>query len=119
VLFRSWKKEEDLGATWINQMSYVYRRNIRAKQNKELFTESLKNADMINQVRDSISYAITDLDHYYEFIGGLNQAAKISGNPTRPKIYINDTSTIKVEKTSIKTAINRGVITRNCKSCLG
>jgi cobaltochelatase CobN len=108
----SWKKEEELGNVWINQMSYAYRRNSRAKQSKELFQKTLKNIDLINQIRDSVSYAITDLDHYYEFIGGLNQASKLSGNTKGPKIYISDTSAVKVETTTIKTAINRGTITR-------
>ena len=108
----AWKKPEDLGNAYLNQMQFVYRRNLRAKPARKMFQKKLKSVDAISQIRDSVAYAITDLDHYYEFVGGLSQAAVASGKKNLPHIYITDTTSVKVETTSIKTAINRGVITR-------
>jgi cobaltochelatase CobN len=108
----AWKNPEDLGKTYLKQMRYAYRRNMRARPLLKIFKKQLKSTDMICQVRDSQAYAITDLDHYYEFVGGLSQASKVAGKKKLPAIYITDTTTVNVETTPIKTAINRGIITR-------
>ncbi|MHA1229899.1 MAG: cobaltochelatase subunit CobN [Candidatus Helarchaeota archaeon] len=108
----AWKSPEDLGNAYLNQMQYIYRKNIRARPSLKIFKKQLSSIDVISQIRDSLAYAITDLDHYYEFMGGLSQAAKISGKEELPAIYITDTTSIKVETTTVKTAINRGIITR-------
>ncbi|TFF89153.1 MAG: cobaltochelatase subunit CobN [Promethearchaeota archaeon] len=108
----AWKKPEQLGEMYLRQMRFAYRRNMRARPLLKIFKKQLKSTDMICQIRDTKAYAITDLDHYYEFVGGLSQASKVSGKKDLPPIYIVDTTSVKVETTSIKNAINRGIITR-------
>ncbi len=108
----AWKSAGDLGEAYLNQMQYAYHKNTRARPAKKIFETQLKTVDAINQVRDSVAYAVTDLDHYYEFVGGLGQASKAAGKTNLPPIYISDTSTVKVETTSIKRAIARGTFTR-------
>ncbi|MBD3227848.1 MAG: DUF3479 domain-containing protein [Candidatus Lokiarchaeota archaeon] len=108
----AWKKPEQLGEMYLRQMRFAYRRNMRARPLLKIFKKQLKSTDMICQVRDTKAYAITDLDHYYEFVGGLSQASKVSGKKDLPPIYIVDTTSVKVETAPIKNAINRGIITR-------
>ncbi len=108
----AWKKPEDLGDMYLRQMQFAYRRNTRAKPSIKVFRKQLEAVDLITQVRDTAAYAVTDLDHYYEFMGGLNQASKVAGNEKQPVIYVTDTTSVKVETTSLKTAINRGIKTR-------
>lgn len=108
----AWKAPADLGNSYINQMQYAYRRNTRAKPSKNIFKQQLESVDIITQVRDTAAYAVTDLDHYYEFMGGLKQASEIAGNTKNAVIYVTDTTTVKVETTSLKTAIDRGIKTR-------
>ncbi|MFX1296026.1 MAG: cobaltochelatase subunit CobN, partial [Promethearchaeota archaeon] len=108
----AWKKPEELGEIYMKQMQFAYRRNTRAKPSIGIFKKQLESLDIITQVRDTVAYAITDLDHYYEFMGGLYQASNVVGNKKCPSIYVTDTTTVKVETSTLKTAINRGVITR-------
>ncbi len=108
----AWKKPEELGQTYMKQMQYAYRRNTRAKPSLQIFKKQLEKLDIITQVRDTAAYAVTDLDHYYEFMGGLKQASDAAGNKKGTVIYVTDTTSVKVETTTLKTAINRGIKTR-------
>ncbi|HUY00392.1 MAG TPA: cobaltochelatase subunit CobN [Candidatus Deferrimicrobium sp.] len=108
----AWKKPEELGTMYMQQMQYAYRRNSRAKPSLKIFKKQLESIDVITQVRDTAAYAVTDLDHYYEFMGGLNQASKVAGNKKGLVILVTDTTNVKVETTTLKTAINRGIKTR-------
>ncbi|MHA1265565.1 MAG: cobaltochelatase subunit CobN [Candidatus Helarchaeota archaeon] len=108
----AWKKPEELGEIYMKQMQFAYRRNTRAKPSIGIFKKQLESLDIITQVRDTVAYAVTDLDHYYEFIGGLYQASNVVGNKKPPSIFVTDTTTVKVETATLKTTINRGVITR-------
>ncbi len=108
----AWKKPEELGDMYMRQMQFAYRRNTRGKPSLAIFKKQLQSIDVITQVRDSAAYAVTDLDHYYEFMGGLNQASKVAGNKKDLVIYVTDTTSVKVETTTLKTAINRGIKTR-------
>ncbi|MBU4534296.1 MAG: cobaltochelatase subunit CobN [Euryarchaeota archaeon] len=35
--------------------------------------------DLVTQERDTVEYEVTDLDHYYEFLGGLSRTVRSSG----------------------------------------
>ena len=54
---------------------------------------------MVAQVRDSEEYGIADLDHYYEFLGGLSSSVEAvrksksaSGRRTRPVVLVADST---------------------------
>lgn len=108
----AWKEASELGEAYLRQMQYVYRGTARARPALALFKDQLRAVDAISQVRDSAAYAVTDLDHYYEFVGGLNQAAKAAGKESTTPVYFSDTSRVRVETTGLRTAVNRGVVTR-------
>ncbi len=65
----------------------------------------------MSQIRDSNEYSITDLDHYYEFTGGLARSYKqISGKEAN--IYIADTSSKDIKVNTLNESIKEGAITR-------
>lgn len=99
---KSWDNAGELGRSYAKQMRFAYRKNTRAHAADTLFHEHLASIDAIQQVRDSKAYAITDLDYYDEFTGGLAQAARVAGNAL-PPVYITDTSEVYVETTSTRT----------------
>jgi cobaltochelatase CobN len=41
-----------------------------------MFSNLLKTVDMVTQERDRTEYEVTDLDHYYEFFGGLARSVE-------------------------------------------
>jgi len=66
----------------------------------------------MSQIRDSSEYAITDLDHYYEFTGGLARThEQLTGS--KSSIYIADTSRKEIHVDPLNKAIKEGAVTRS------
>ncbi|MEM0333310.1 MAG: cobaltochelatase subunit CobN, partial [Candidatus Aenigmatarchaeota archaeon] len=72
-----WEKEEDLAEVFIESMNYLYGENIHGLKLDKIFRESLRRIELVSQIRSSNDYEVTDLDHYYEFLGGLSKAIEI------------------------------------------
>ncbi|MCD6515718.1 MAG: magnesium chelatase subunit H [Candidatus Odinarchaeota archaeon] len=107
----NWTTEQDIVREYLNSMRYAYGRTYRNVKAEETFKEILKSVDLVTQVRDTVEYEITDLDHYYEFLGGVTRTVKeLKGE--KPQVLVADTTKefIVVEKST--EAIKRGVITR-------
>ena len=71
-----WLSEEELAKFYIEDMMYAYGENVHGEEAAENFIDNLKNVEMVCQIRSSAEYEITDLDHYYEFFGGLKRAVE-------------------------------------------
>jgi len=107
----SWKDEDDLAEAYVSGMKHAYGKNISAKEMQRCFEYHASKVEVVSQVRDFTDFEITDLDHYYEFSGGLSTAVKkISGK--RPEMLISDTTREIIKTEDIKDAIERGVRTR-------
>lgn len=106
-----WENEKELIDDYLNNMSYAYMRNQKIKRSVKTFSENIRKINLMSQIRDSSEYHITDLDHYYEFTGGLARTyEELSGR--RANIYIADTSSKKIKVDTIEKSIKEGAITR-------
>ena len=65
----------------------------------------------MSQVRDSHLHDIIDLDHYYEFLGGLAKAVEVVRG-SKPEILVADTTYEYITVEDISASIKRGLITR-------
>jgi len=65
----------------------------------------------VSQVRDSHEYEIADLDHYYEFFGGLARSVE-SASGLSPEMFISDTTKEVIRTENVREALNRGIRTR-------
>ncbi|WP_297184559.1 cobaltochelatase subunit CobN [Thermococcus sp.] len=106
-----WDEERELAEAYISSMSYAYTKGHYSREARELFESLLRKVDLVSQVRDSHDYEITDLDHYYEFFGGLSKSVEVLKGE-KPEMLIADTTREVVKVESIKEAIERGTITR-------
>jgi cobaltochelatase CobN len=107
----SWSNELELVNAYIQSMRYVYGENIHGVEREDLFKEIISNSQLVLQVRDTVEYEITDLDHYYEFLGGLSRTIQeIRGE--KPLVLIADSTREHVKVEDINESIRRGVITR-------
>lgn len=98
------------------EMKEILRRNVgyfatSTKETKELFEKLLGKVEVISQVRCSHDYEITDLDHYYEFFGGLAKSVEILKGE-KPEMLIVDSTKEVVKVESVKDSIERGTVTR-------
>jgi len=106
-----WGKEEDLAEAYISSMSYAYTRGYYSKDAREVFESLLKKVEVVSQVRDSNDYEVTDLDHYYEFFGGLSKSVEVLKGK-KPEMLIVDTTKEVIKVESVEEAIVRGTVTR-------
>jgi cobaltochelatase CobN/magnesium chelatase subunit H len=107
----AWENENDLGELYIKRTQYLYGDRLTGIQSREAFTAALGRTKFITQVRDSHEFEVTDLDHYYEFFGGMAQATTmVSGD--RPQVLIADTTKERIQVKTIAEAVRQGVTSR-------
>ncbi|SHJ55826.1 cobaltochelatase CobN subunit [Hathewaya proteolytica DSM 3090] len=108
---KNWQCEEQIGNAFLNSLQHVYTKNMRGREVKELYKENLKSVDLVSQTRSNHEYEITDLDHYYEFFGGLSKSVEMVKGK-KAKMYITDTTGEKIFTESVDKSIARGIRTR-------
>jgi cobaltochelatase CobN len=106
-----WKEEKDLAEVYIQSMNHLYVENIHAQKRDSLFRKNLEKIDLVSQVRDSHDYEIVDLDHYFEFFGGLSKAVEtVKGE--KAAMLITDTTKEVIKTEDVGDVIVRGTRTR-------
>ena len=106
-----WKSEADLIQAYLESMKFAYGEKNRNINAKELFNFMLSHVDIVAQIRDTVEYEITDLDHYYEFLGGLTKTVE-NARGSKPLVLVADTTREKIKVENAEDAVKRGVITR-------
>ncbi|QZY55861.1 cobaltochelatase subunit CobN [Crassaminicella profunda] len=108
---KSWREESEIGKSFIESMRYIYSKNYRGIHFENLYEKNLSMIELISQVRSNHEYQIVDLDHYYEFFGGLSKSIEtIRGK--KSEMFISDTTTDHIETEKIEKSIERGIRTR-------
>jgi len=107
-----WDDEMELVEDYLNNMSFAYMKNQKVTQLENNFRLCINEIKFMSQIRDSSEYQITDLDHYYEFTGGLARTYKqINGKDAN--VYIADSSNKEIKIDTLKDSIKEGAITRS------
>lgn len=106
-----WKTEDELAEVFIRSMDHLYAENLHAVKNDVLYRNNLARIELVSQVRDAVDREIIDLDHYYEFFGGLARAVQ-KERGILPKMLISDTTEEVVRTEDVNDAITRGARTR-------
>jgi len=107
----AWKTEDDLVRAFTDSMHHLYADNIHGERGAGLFQERLRDVEMVSQIRDTHDYEIGELDHYYEFFGGLSRTVE-SVRGEAPVQLITDTTGERVRTETAREALERGVRTR-------
>lgn len=107
----SWNKAEEIGAAFTDDLSYAYTFKEKGIEAKELLKKEYSKVKYISQVRNNPEYELTDLDHYYEFYGGLSKALE-NVNGEKPLMMVADTTGEEVKTEGIEEALKRGIDTR-------
>lgn len=106
-----WKDEADLAEVYMASMSHVYVDTIHGECQRALYENNVRTIQIISQIRDRHEREIVDLDHYFEFFGGLNQAVETVSGKT-PLLMISDTTKEVVYTEDVKDVIKRNTRTR-------
>ena len=108
---KNWREETEIGTVFLDNLQYIYNRDKRGKKIENLYKENLKSVEIVSQIRSSNEYEITDLDHYYEFFGGLSKSVEIVTGK-KAKMFITDVTKDKMVTDSVGKSIERGIRTR-------
>lgn len=107
----AWEEARELGRSFAEDLSYVYSSTKQGAATDGLLDMNYGNVQMISQVRSQAEYELTDLDHYYEFYGGLSRAVEnVRGE--KAAMYVADTAGQEIRTQDVKDALERGIYTR-------
>ncbi|HMA37705.1 MAG TPA: cobaltochelatase subunit CobN, partial [Chloroflexia bacterium] len=84
-----WDDAGMLAATFLARKSFAYGRGVEGQAAEALLAQALRPVDLAFQNIDSIETGISDIDHYFEYLGGVSQAVEqLTGAP--PAGYVLD-----------------------------
>ena len=97
---KNWKTLEDLAMIYVNWSGYAYGPD-GPRSEHEAYGMRLASLDIVLQNQDNREHDILDSDDYYQFHGGMANAARASGAGGAPAVYFGDNS--RPENPKIKT----------------
>lgn len=94
VIDSQWDSEETLGDLFVTRKSFAYTRDskgrtVEGREAPHLMDDALSRVEATYQNLDSFEIGITDVDHYFEYLGGVSKAVE-SRAKSRPAIYLSD-----------------------------
>ena len=94
VMQSEWQDAASLGDLFVTRKSFAYTRDsrgrvIEGREAPELMDDALSRVEATYQNIDSFEVGITDVDHYFEYLGGISKAVEMRSQ-SRPAIYLSD-----------------------------
>jgi magnesium chelatase subunit H len=95
VLDSQWEDARELGDLFVTRKCFAYGRdsegrNLEGLQAQKLLERALSRVEVTYQNIDTTEVGITDVDHYFEYLGGVSKAVE-KQTGARPRIYLSDT----------------------------
>jgi magnesium chelatase subunit H len=95
VIDSQWEKDDTLGDLFVTRKCFAYGRDAegRAMEGREArhaMERALSKVEATYQNIDTFEIGITDVDHYFEYLGGVTKAVE-SRARVRPAVYLSDT----------------------------
>jgi magnesium chelatase subunit H len=85
----TWESDDDLSDTFLMRKSYAYKPNGTWQSARDVMERSLGTVDAAFQNIDSFELGISDVNHYYEYLGGVTKSVeKLNGK--RPPVMVAD-----------------------------
>lgn len=92
VMSNNWEEQSDLADIFAKRKGFAFGKNRDEKKAAEVLKQLSGYIEVTYQNLDSSEIGISDVDHYYEYLGGLtNLAATTRG--VKPTAYVTDTTT--------------------------
>lgn len=84
-----WEDEDELGDMFSKRKSFAHGRNGQAAQQSQLMASVLAGVDLAYQNLESVELGVTTVDHYFDSLGGIANAAEKQRGSAVP-VYIGD-----------------------------
>ena len=94
VLDSQWEDSSELGNLFVTRKCFAYGRDSQGRsfdgrESRKLLERALSRVEVTYQNIDTTEVGITDVDHYFEYLGGVSKAVEKLGG-ARPSIYLSD-----------------------------
>ncbi len=86
----AWEDDADLSEAFLNRKGFVYGVKAEGVQARQLMENALKRVEVSFQNVDSAEIGITDVDHYYEYLGGITKTVEKLNGGKRPPALMAD-----------------------------
>jgi len=95
VLDSQWEDARELGDLFVTRKCFAYGRDSQGRgfdgrEARRLLERALSRVEVTYQNIDTTEVGITDVDHYFEYLGGVSKAVE-KQTGARPHIYLSDT----------------------------
>src|SRR5207244_5287423 len=104
-----WETADTLGDPFVTRKWFAYSRDtkgrtIEGREAPELMDDALSRVEATYQNIDSFEVGITDVDHYFEYLGGISKAVEKRAN-SRPSIYLSDSLSPQTKIRSLEETV--------------
>ena len=109
VMQSAWENEGSLGDLFVTRKSFAYTRDskgrtVEGREAPELMDAALSRVEATYQNIDSFEVGITDVDHYFEYLGGISKAVE-TRSQSRPSIYLSDSLSPQTKIRSLEETV--------------
>jgi magnesium chelatase subunit H len=109
VLDSQWEDADTLGELFVTRKCFAYSRDskgstIEGREARDLMNDALAKVEATYQNIDSFEVGITDVDHYFEYLGGISKAVE-TRTKCRPAIYLSDSLTPQTRIRSLEETV--------------
>jgi magnesium chelatase subunit H len=94
VMDSQWESADTLGELFVTRKCFAYGRDregraLEGREARGALSRALSRVEATYQNIDSFEIGITDVDHYFEYLGGVSRAVE-QHSQARPAIYLSD-----------------------------
>jgi magnesium chelatase subunit H len=94
VIDSQWDNEETLGDLFVTRKCFAYGRDSRGRsiegvEARQAMDKALSRVEATYQNIDTFEIGLTDVDHYFEYLGGISKAVEKRAK-ARPAIFLSD-----------------------------
>ena len=109
VMDSQWESEETLGDLFVTRKCFAYTRDssgrtVEGREARHLMDDALSRVEATYQNLDSFEIGITDVDHYFEYLGGVSKAVETL-TKSRPAIYLSDSLSPQTKIRSLQETV--------------
>ena len=109
VMDSQWETEETLGDLFVTRKCFAYTRDssgrtVEGREARHLMDDALSRVEATYQNLDSFEIGITEVDHYFEYLGGISKAVEMR-TKSRPAIYLCDSLSPQTKVRSLEETV--------------
>ena len=90
VMDGQWDQTSQIGDLFITRKCFAYGRGVEGRDARDLMERALSRVELTYQNLDNTEIGVVDVDHYFEYLGGLTRAVEKAAG-AKPGVYLSDT----------------------------